>query len=93
MSGVNVTANAQMVSVHGMFASSALATLRMRKEVELWELCHSLMPKIPRAYSKVIKTEWNLLKIAILRAVFPRQSKYKNILFKNPLRKVDCVPF
>ena len=63
MSGVNVTTNAQMVSVHGVFASSALATLRMRKEVELWELCHSLMPKIPRAYSKVIKQNETYLRL------------------------------
>ncbi len=51
--GVSTNSNNQQVVGQGIFASSSLATLRMRKEIELWELCHTTLPKVPRAYSKV----------------------------------------
>ena len=38
----------------GVFASASFATLRMKKEVELWEVCHNMLPRVPRNYSK----EW-----------------------------------
>ncbi len=54
---MSVSSNSQQVVGQGIFASSSLATLRMRKEIELWELCHTTLPKVPRAYSKVCKIQ------------------------------------
>ena len=37
----------------GVFASASFAALRMKKEVELWEVCHNALQKVPKAQSKV----------------------------------------
>ena len=53
MANVSVQSNNPQVVEMGVFASASFATLKMKKEVELWEVCHTMLPKVPRAYSKV----------------------------------------
>lgn len=53
MAGITGTSNHPGVVDMGVFASASFAALRMKKELELWEVCHNLLPKVPRAYSKV----------------------------------------
>ena len=42
-----------VIASMGVFASASFALTKMKKEVELWEVCHTMIPKVPRAYSKV----------------------------------------
>ena len=53
LAGVSTNSNSQQVVDHGIFSSASFAVLKMRKEVELWEICHTMLAKVPRAYSKV----------------------------------------
>ena len=53
MSNISAPSNSPQIVDHGVFASASVAALRMRKEVELWEICHTMLSKIPKAYSKV----------------------------------------
>ncbi|XP_074662754.1 uncharacterized protein LOC141915202 [Tubulanus polymorphus] len=45
------------VSNTGVFASASHAVIKMKKDVELWEICHNLIPKVPRIYSSDYLTE------------------------------------
>ena len=73
VSNVSQGANQPVVVNQGVFASASFATLRMKKEVELWEVCHIALTKVPKAYSKVwtamlmsvlhdLKVQWSLQK-------------------------------
>jgi dynein heavy chain len=53
MANISAQSNNPQVVHMGVFASASFATLKMKKEVELWEVCHVMLPKVPRAYSKV----------------------------------------
>ncbi|CAH1799095.1 unnamed protein product [Owenia fusiformis] len=48
--------NLQVVD-RGVFAGASYASTKMKKEQELWEICHTMIPKVPRAYSKDYVTE------------------------------------
>lgn len=39
----------------GVFASASFAVKKMRKETELWEICHTTIPKVPKPFTKVRK--------------------------------------
>ena len=53
MSNISASSNNPQVVHQGVFASASFATLRMKKEVELWEVCHTMLARVPKAYSKV----------------------------------------
>ena len=38
----------------GVFASSSYTVLKLRKDVELWDICHNTLQKLPKAYNKVL---------------------------------------
>ncbi|XP_023932050.1 dynein heavy chain 8, axonemal-like [Lingula anatina] len=43
--------NPQIVNM-GVFATASFAAMKLRKDVELWEICHTTIPKVPKAFSK-----------------------------------------
>ena len=53
LANISTQSNNPQVIEQGVFASASFATLRMKKEVELWEVCHTMIPKVPKAYVKV----------------------------------------
>lgn len=36
----------------GVFASASAALVKMRKEIELWEICHTALVKLPKGYTR-----------------------------------------
>ena len=53
ISNISTTSNSLHVVHQGVFATSSHAALRLRKETDLWEICHGILPKVPKAYNKV----------------------------------------
>ena len=53
LAGVSTQSNNPAVVGMGTFSTASYATLKMRKDVELWEICHSTLSKVPKAYNKV----------------------------------------
>jgi len=39
--------------MQGCFATATYTVLRRTKEVELWEICHNLIAKMPKSYNRV----------------------------------------
>lgn len=37
----------------GVYASASESLVNSRKEVEIWEVCHSLIGKLPRGWNRV----------------------------------------
>ena len=53
MAGVSGQSNNPAVVGQGVFATASFATFKMRKDVELWEICFTMLQKVPKAYNKV----------------------------------------
>lgn len=51
--GVSGQSNNPAVVGQGVFATASFATFKMRKDVELWEICFTMLQKVPKAYNKV----------------------------------------
>ncbi|XP_041355189.1 dynein gamma chain, flagellar outer arm-like isoform X3 [Gigantopelta aegis] len=57
LAGVSTQSNNPAVVGMGTFSTASYATFKMRKDVELWEICHSMLSKVPKAYNKDFITE------------------------------------
>ena len=53
LAGVSMHSNNPAVVGQGVFATASFATFKMRKDVELWEICFTMLQKVPKAYNKV----------------------------------------
>lgn len=53
LAGVSGQSNNPAVVGQGVFATASFATFKMRKDVELWEICFTMLQKVPKAYNKV----------------------------------------
>lgn len=53
VSNISTSSNSQHVVNQGVFASASHAALKIKKESDLWEICHQMLPKVPRGYNKV----------------------------------------
>lgn len=62
LAGVSGQSNNPAVVGQGVFATASFATFKMRKDVELWEICHTMLQKVPKAYNKV----WFMFSIWLL---------------------------
>ncbi|XP_070568705.1 dynein axonemal heavy chain 5-like isoform X4 [Ptychodera flava] len=40
------------VAQQGVYASASFSAAKNRKEVEIWEICHTLLPKLPRGWNR-----------------------------------------
>ena len=49
------------VTEAGIFASASLVSIRNRKEVELNEVCTTMLAKIPKVWTKVSSIRFNLV--------------------------------
>ncbi|KAK6187606.1 hypothetical protein SNE40_005595 [Patella caerulea] len=52
LAGVSTQSNNPSIVGQGTFATASYATFKMRKDVELWEICHTMLSKVPKAYTK-----------------------------------------
>ncbi|XP_067674368.1 uncharacterized protein [Haliotis asinina] len=52
LAGVSVQSNNPAIVDQGVFSTASYATFKMRKDVELWEICHTMHSKVPKAYNK-----------------------------------------
>ncbi|XP_060567478.1 dynein axonemal heavy chain 5-like [Ruditapes philippinarum] len=52
LAGVSAQSNNPAVVGQGVFATASFATFKMRKDVELWEICFTMLQKVPKAYNK-----------------------------------------
>jgi hypothetical protein len=53
LSTISLTSNSPQIVSLGVFASGSYAALRMRKEVDLLDICTSSLSKLPKIMSKV----------------------------------------
>ena len=53
LAGVSIYSNNPAIVGQGVFATASFATFKMRKDVELWEICFTMLQKVPKAYNKV----------------------------------------
>ena len=53
LAGVSIHSNNPAIVGQGVFATASFATFKMRKDVELWEICFTMLQKVPKAYNKV----------------------------------------
>ena len=53
LAGVSMHSNNPAIVGQGVFATASFATFKMRKDVELWEICFTMLQKVPKAYNKV----------------------------------------
>ena len=37
----------------GVYASASISAVHSRKELELWEVCHTMLNKVPRGWNRV----------------------------------------
>jgi hypothetical protein len=58
LAGISAQSNNPSVVHQGVFATASFATFKMRKEVELWEICFTMLQKVPKAYNKVTAVEF-----------------------------------
>lgn len=52
ISMISSTSQHPLVAPLGIMATGGLIQLRNKKDQELWEICHTLIAKVPRAYSR-----------------------------------------
>ncbi|KAL5010133.1 hypothetical protein ScPMuIL_012438 [Solemya velum] len=52
LAGISQHSNNPLVVGQGVFSCASYCALKMRKEMELWEICHTSLSKVPRAYNK-----------------------------------------
>ncbi|XP_052807484.1 dynein axonemal heavy chain 5-like isoform X7 [Mya arenaria] len=52
LANISSQSNNPSVVGHGVFATASFASFKMRKEVELWEICYTMLQKVPKAYNK-----------------------------------------
>ncbi|XP_053397319.1 dynein axonemal heavy chain 5-like isoform X6 [Mercenaria mercenaria] len=52
LAGISAQSNNPSVVGQGVFATASFATFKMRKDVELWEICFTMLQKVPKAYNK-----------------------------------------
>ena len=53
LAGISMHSNNPAIVGQGVFATASFATFKMRKDVELWEICFTMLQKVPKAYNKV----------------------------------------
>ncbi|KAK3577475.1 hypothetical protein CHS0354_032326 [Potamilus streckersoni] len=52
LAGISNQSNNPAVVSYGAFATASYASLKMRKDVELWEICYTMLQRVPKAYPK-----------------------------------------
>lgn len=52
LAGVSSQSNNPSVVEQGVFSTASYATYKMRKDVELWEICYNMLQRVPKAYNK-----------------------------------------
>uniref|UniRef100_A0A2C9K4Z2 AAA+ ATPase domain-containing protein n=1 Tax=Biomphalaria glabrata TaxID=6526 RepID=A0A2C9K4Z2_BIOGL len=52
IAGISSQSNNPLVVDQGVFSTASYATYKTRKDMELWEVCHTLLQKVPKAYNK-----------------------------------------
>lgn len=53
LAGVSKYSNNPCVVNMGVFSTASFSLLKLRKDVELWEICNSLLQKVPKILTKV----------------------------------------
>ena len=53
MASVNGSIMYPDIADMGVYASASIATVQSRKEIEIWEVCHTMLSKIPRGWNRV----------------------------------------
>ena len=53
LAGVSSQSNNPAIVEQGVFSTASYATYKMRKDVELWEICYNMLQRVPKAYNKV----------------------------------------
>ena len=56
LAGVSSHSNNPAIVEQGVFSTASYATYKMRKDVELWEICYNMLQRVPKAYNKVWPT-------------------------------------
>ncbi|XP_070190368.1 uncharacterized protein [Littorina saxatilis] len=52
LAGVSSQSNNPAIVEQGVFSTASYATYKMRKDVELWEICYNMLQRVPKAYNK-----------------------------------------
>ncbi|XP_076466964.1 uncharacterized protein LOC143298129 [Babylonia areolata] len=52
LAGVSSQSNNPAIVDQGVFSTASYATYKMRKDVELWEICYNMLQRVPKAYNK-----------------------------------------
>ncbi|XP_035829673.1 dynein heavy chain 5, axonemal isoform X2 [Aplysia californica] len=52
LASVSSQSNNPLVVEQGVFSTASYATYKMRKDMELWEICYTMLQKVPKAYNK-----------------------------------------
>lgn len=53
LAGISKYSNNPCVVSMGVFSTASFSLLKLRKDVELWEICTSLLQKVPKILTKV----------------------------------------
>lgn len=53
LAGISYQSNNPSVVEQGLFSTASYATYKMRKDVELWEICYNMLQRVPKSYNKV----------------------------------------
>lgn len=52
LAGISKYSNNPSVVSRGVFATASHAALKLRKDIELWEICHNMLQKVPKPWSR-----------------------------------------
>ncbi|XP_059166583.1 dynein axonemal heavy chain 8-like [Physella acuta] len=52
LANISSQSNNPLVVDQGVFSTASYATYKLRKDMELWEICHTMLQKVPKAYNK-----------------------------------------
>ncbi|XP_025098007.1 LOW QUALITY PROTEIN: dynein gamma chain, flagellar outer arm-like [Pomacea canaliculata] len=52
LAGISYQSNNPSVVEQGLFSTASYATYKMRKDVELWEICYNMLQRVPKSYNK-----------------------------------------
>ncbi|GFN75495.1 dynein beta chain, ciliary [Plakobranchus ocellatus] len=52
LASISSQSNNPLVVDQGVFSTASYATYKMRKDMELWEICYTMLLKVPKAYNK-----------------------------------------
>ncbi|CAL1527205.1 unnamed protein product [Lymnaea stagnalis] len=52
IASISSQSNNPLVVDQGVFSTASYATYKIRKDMELWEICHTMLQKVPKSYNK-----------------------------------------